>query len=73
MLPCKFPFKYKQDQFNNCIKHKLLGQGVELDICPISNNTFGKWLENQEYGICNFDGCEVPKGIKLITFNHFCR
>ena len=73
MIPCKFPFKYKQDPRNtNCIKHFLPGHGDELYICPISDSD-EKWLEKQEYGICNFDGCEVPKGIKFITFNHFCR
>jgi len=61
-IPCKFPFKYKQDpRITNCIKHTLPGQGEPSDICPISNPT-GDWLENQEYGICNFFGCEVPKG-----------
>ena len=62
-MPCKFPFTYGEDTFNNCIKHPVRTQGGALfPVCPILHH-HDQWLEKDEYGICNDLGCEEPKGI----------
>ena len=53
---------------NKCIKHYV--RGYEQKICP-TKNPHGSWIEDDDIGECDHEGCEFMKGTKPISFDYF--